>query len=102
MTALHRARAARFDWGQPFVYFVALLAAAVTIVPVSVRHHRRLPHHRADQRRPGRAGPTRGLSTKYTDVLGSATFWTQVLNSTIVAVGDHRSARWSSASWRRS
>ena len=76
----------RIDWGQPFVYFVALLVTAVTIVPVLyviLGGFRTTAQINADP-----AGwPDPWTVEKYTDVLGSAAFWTQVLNSTIVAAG---------------
>lgn len=76
----------RFDWGQPFVYFVALLVAGVTIAPVIyviLGGFRTTAQINADP-----AGwPDPWTIDKYTDVIGSDVFWVQVLNSTFVAVG---------------
>jgi raffinose/stachyose/melibiose transport system permease protein len=76
----------RFDWGQPFVYLVALVAVAVTVAPVLyvvVNGFRTTAELNAD--------PT-GLPdpfqvTNYAAVLSSEAFWLQVLNSTVIALG---------------
>lgn len=76
----------RFDWGQPFVYFVALLVAGVTIAPVLyviIGGFRTTAQINADPS----GWPDPWTIEKYTDVLGSDVFWVQVLNSTFVAVG---------------
>lgn len=76
----------RFDWGQPFVYFVALLAAGVTIAPVLyviIGGFRTTAQINADPS----GWPDPWTVEKYTDVLGSGVFWVQVLNSAFVAVG---------------
>jgi len=79
-------RQRRFDWGQPFVYFIALVCAAVTIVPVVyviMGGFRTTAQINADP-----AGwPDPWTFEKYGSVLGSEVFWIQVLNSSIVAVG---------------
>ncbi len=76
----------RIDWGNPFVYFVALVVTGITIAPVIyviLGGFRTTAQINADP-----AGwPNPWTIEKYTDVLGSAAFWTQVLNSTIVAAG---------------
>jgi raffinose/stachyose/melibiose transport system permease protein len=76
----------RFDWGQPFVYFIALVVVAVTIVPVIyvvLGGFRTTAQINADP-----AGfPDPWTFEKYGSVLGSLTFWQQVLNSSFVAVG---------------
>lgn len=80
------ARKRPFDWGQPFVYFIALICAAITIAPVlyvAIGGFRTTAQINADP-----AGwPDPWTFEKYGSVLGSTTFWTQVLNSTVVAVG---------------
>jgi raffinose/stachyose/melibiose transport system permease protein len=86
MTALTPLARRRIDWGQPFVYLIALVAAAVTIVPVVyviLGGFRTTAQINADP-----AGwPDPWTLGNYGDVLGSPAFWTQVLNSTIVAAG---------------
>ncbi len=76
----------RFDWGQPFVYFVALLVAGVTIAPVlyvMIGGFRTTAQINADPS----GWPDPWTIEKYTDVLGSDVFWVQVLNSAFVAIG---------------
>lgn len=85
MTALSAPVRRRFDWGQPFIYFIALIAVAVTIVPVLyvvIGGFRSTAQINADPS----AFPDPWIFTNYGTVLGSATFWEQVLSSTIVAV----------------
>lgn len=85
MTALSAPVRRRFDWGQPFIYFIALIAVAVTIVPVLyvvVGGFRSTAQINADPS----AFPDPWVFTNYGTVLGSETFWQQVLSSTIVAV----------------
>ena len=85
MTALSAPVRRRFDWGQPFVYFIALIAVAVTIVPVLyvvIGGFRSTAQINADPS----AFPDPWVFTNYGTVLGSETFWQQVLSSTIVAV----------------
>lgn len=78
-------RARRIDWSQPIVYLVALVAAGVTVVPVIyviLGGFRTTAQINADP-----AGfPDPWTLSKYTDVLGSSAFWTQVLNSSVVAL----------------
>jgi raffinose/stachyose/melibiose transport system permease protein len=73
------------DWGQPFVYFIALVAVAITIVPVVyviLGGFRTTKQINADP-----AGfPDPWVLSKYGQVLGSEAFWQQVLNSSIVAL----------------
>ncbi len=80
------ARPRRFDWGQPFVYFIALVCATVTIAPVlyvMLGGFRTTAQINADP-----AGwPDPWTIEKYGSVLTSEIFWIQVLNSSIVAVG---------------
>jgi raffinose/stachyose/melibiose transport system permease protein len=86
MAALTAPARRRIDWGNPFVYFVALVVTGITIAPVIyviLGGFRTTAQINADP-----AGwPNPWTIEKYTDVLGSAAFWTQVLNSTIVAAG---------------
>ncbi|MEO5920373.1 MAG: carbohydrate ABC transporter permease [Pseudolysinimonas sp.] len=76
----------RFDWGQPFVYLIALAAAGITIVPVVYvifGGFRTTAQINAEP-----AGwPDPWTFSNYGDVLASEAFWVQVLNSTIVAAG---------------
>lgn len=85
MTALSASPRRRFDWGQPFVYFIALVAVAVTIVPVIyvvLGGFRTTAQINADP-----AGfPDPWVFDKYGEVLGSPSFWEQALNSTIVSL----------------
>jgi raffinose/stachyose/melibiose transport system permease protein len=80
------ARPRRVDWGQPFVYFLALVCATVTIAPVvyvMIGGFRTTAQINADP-----AGwPDPWTIEKYGSVLTSEIFWIQVLNSSIVAVG---------------
>ena len=76
----------RFDWGQPFVYLVALIIVGITIVPVLyvvINGFRTTAQLNAEPA----AFPDPWIFTNYGSVLGSASFWTQVLNSTIAALG---------------
>jgi raffinose/stachyose/melibiose transport system permease protein len=69
---------------QPFVYFIALVAVAVTVVPVVyvvLGGFRTTAQINADPS----GFPDPWVLDKYGDVLGSSTFWDQVLSSTIVA-----------------
>jgi raffinose/stachyose/melibiose transport system permease protein len=75
----------RVDWGQPFVYFIALIAVAVTIVPVVyiiIGGFRTTAQINADP-----AGfPDPWVFDKYGEVLSSPSFWAQALSSSIVAL----------------
>jgi raffinose/stachyose/melibiose transport system permease protein len=77
-------RRRRFDWGQPFVYLLALIAAGITIVPVVyviLGGFRTTAQINADP-----AGfPDPWTISNYGDVLASEAFWIQAFNSTIVA-----------------
>jgi raffinose/stachyose/melibiose transport system permease protein len=85
MTALATSHRRRFDWGQPFVYFIALIAVTITIVPVLyvvLGGFRTTAQINADP-----AGfPDPWVLDKYGQVLGSPSFWEQALNSSIVAL----------------
>lgn len=73
-----------FDWGQPFIYLIALVIAGITLVPIAyiwIGGFRTTPDLNANP-----AGwPDPWTLSKYASVLGSSTFWTQVLNSTVTA-----------------
>ncbi|MEO8261950.1 MAG: carbohydrate ABC transporter permease [Pseudolysinimonas sp.] len=85
MTALSTPARRRIDGSLPFVYFVALIAVAVTIVPVLyvvIGGFRSTAQINADPS----GFPDPWILTNYGTVLGSATFWQQVLSSSIVAI----------------
>jgi raffinose/stachyose/melibiose transport system permease protein len=76
----------RFDWGQPFVYLIALILVGITIVPVLyvvINGFRTTAQLNAEPA----ALPDPWIFTNYGNVLGSASFWTQVMNSTMAALG---------------
>ncbi|CAN5465855.1 carbohydrate ABC transporter permease [soil metagenome] len=76
----------RFDWSQPFVYLVALVAIGITMAPVAyvaINGFRTTAALNADP-----AGwPDPWILDNYARVLTSESFWTQVLNSSITALG---------------
>jgi len=76
----------RIDWGQPFVYLVALVIAAVAIGPVLyvfIGGFRTTPDLNADP-----AGlPDPWTIENWALVLGSPRFWGNVLSSMILAFG---------------
>lgn len=76
---------ARFDWGQPFVYLVALVVVAITVVPVLYVVINGFRTTAQINRDPGGL-PDPWVLDKYAQVFTNANFWTQFLNSTIVAV----------------
>ncbi|MCI2957522.1 carbohydrate ABC transporter permease [Agromyces atrinae] len=75
----------RFDWGQPFVYLIALVVIGITIVPIlyvilgGFRSTGQLAN------RPN-ALPDPWIFENYTSVLQTPSFWTQVGNSTLAAL----------------
>jgi raffinose/stachyose/melibiose transport system permease protein len=76
----------KFDLAQPFVYLVALVLVGITIVPVLyvvLNGFRSTAQLNAEPA----ALPDPWIFTNYGSVLGSASFWTQVVNSTIAALG---------------
>ncbi|HQG70040.1 MAG: carbohydrate ABC transporter permease [Microbacteriaceae bacterium] len=84
MTALTAHRASRFTWSQPFVYLIALVVVAVTVAPVIyviLNGFRTTAQINAD---PGGL-PDPWVFEKYLAVFQNPNFWTQILNSTIVA-----------------
>ncbi len=76
----------RFDWGQPFVYLVALVIAAVAVGPVLyvfVGGFRTTPDLNADP-----AGlPDPVTLQNWVTVLGAPRFWGNVFASVILALG---------------
>jgi raffinose/stachyose/melibiose transport system permease protein len=76
----------KFDWGQPFVYLIALVFISITVTPVLyviVNGFRSTAQLNSDP-----AGwPAPWLLTNYASVLTSPAFWTQVANSSITALG---------------
>lgn len=75
----------RVNWGQPFVYLIALVVVAITISPVVfviLNGFRTTAQINAD---PGGL-PDPWVWDKYLAVFQNPNFWTQVANSTIVAV----------------
>ena len=84
MTALTAHRGSRFTWSQPFVYLIALVVVAVTVAPVIyviLNGFRTTAQINAD---PGGL-PDPWVFEKYLAVFQNPNFWTQILNSTIVA-----------------
>ena len=84
MTALTAHRASRFRWSQPFVYLIALVVVAVTVAPVIyviLNGFRTTAQINAN---PGGL-PDPWVFDKYLAVFQNPNFWTQILNSTIVA-----------------
>ena len=84
MTALTAHRGSRFTWSHPFVYLIALVVVAVTVAPVIyviLNGFRTTAQINAD---PGGL-PDPWVFEKYLAVFQNPNFWTQILNSTIVA-----------------
>lgn len=74
----------RIDWGQPFVYLVALVVTAITIVPVVYIWIGGFRTTADLNDNPGGL-PSPWVFDNYVAVLTSSGFWQQVLNSTITA-----------------
>jgi len=84
--AERRHRPRRFDWSQPFVYVVALVIVGITVVPVAyiwINAFRTSAQINADPA----AWPSPWLWQNFGTVLTTSAFWTQVLNSTVTALG---------------
>lgn len=80
------ARKRRFDWAQPWVYLVALVAAAVSVGPVAyvwINGFRSTPDINAA---PG-GWPNPWIVDNYVRVLTSERFWGSVFSSTLIALG---------------
>ena len=75
----------RFDWGQPFVYLIALIAVGLTVAPVLylVIGGFRTTGQLASN---PNALPDPWVLDNYVAVLTSATFWTQLGNSSLTAL----------------
>jgi raffinose/stachyose/melibiose transport system permease protein len=79
-------RKSAFDWGQPFVYLVALVVVAITIAPVvyvvlgGFRSNLQITADPTGM-------PDPWILSNYERVLTSSRFWGQVLTSSIAAFG---------------
>ncbi|UDY24950.1 carbohydrate ABC transporter permease [Nocardioides sp. Kera G14] len=79
-----RRKGERLAWGSPTTYFVALVVVALTLAPVvyivlgGFRDNSQITVRPAGLPSPWRL-------SNYGDVLSSSTFWTEFVNSTIVA-----------------
>ncbi|CAN5340143.1 carbohydrate ABC transporter permease [soil metagenome] len=76
----------RIDWSQPFVYLVALVFISITVTPVLYVVVNGFRSTAALNAAPA-AWPEPWIFSNYERVLTSPGFWTQVLNSTITALG---------------
>jgi raffinose/stachyose/melibiose transport system permease protein len=75
----------RFDWGQPFVYLIALLTVGLTLAPVLylvIGGFRTTGQLTADPN----AWPDPWVLANYERVLASPTFWQQIANSGVTAL----------------
>jgi raffinose/stachyose/melibiose transport system permease protein len=85
MTTVSLNRRKGFDWAQPFVYLIALVVVAITIAPVIfvvLNGFRTTAQINAN---PGGL-PDPWVWDKYLAVFQNPNFWTQFMNSTIVAL----------------
>jgi len=76
----------RIDWAQPVVYLVGLVIVGITVVPVAyiwINSFRTTAQINADPS----AWPSPWLWQNFGTVLTTSAFWTQVLNSSITALG---------------
>jgi len=79
-------RRSRFDWGQPIVYVVGLVIVGITVVPAAyiwINAFRTTAQINADPS----GWPSPWIWQNFATVLSASTFWTEVLNSTITALG---------------
>jgi len=79
-------RPRRIDWAQPAVYLVGLVIVGITVVPVAyiwINSFRTTAQINADPS----GWPSPWLWQNFGTVLTTSAFWTQVLNSTITALG---------------
>ncbi|MEJ3404294.1 carbohydrate ABC transporter permease [Rathayibacter sp. YIM 133350] len=74
-----------FDWGQPFVYLIALIIVGITIVPVAYIWIGGFRTTAQINESPA-AWPNPWVFSSYASVLTSPSFWQQVANSTITAL----------------
>lgn len=85
MTTAAIIRRKKVDWAQPLVYLIAITAVVITIIPVVyviINGFRTTAQINAD---PGGL-PSPWVFDKYLAVFQNPNFWTQVANSTVVAV----------------
>jgi raffinose/stachyose/melibiose transport system permease protein len=76
----------RRDRATPFVYLVALVIVGITVVPIAyiwISGFRTTAQLNADPS----AWPSPWILGNFASVLGSTTFWTEVFNSTVTALG---------------
>lgn len=78
-------RRARFNWAQPFVYLIALVVVAITIVPVIYVIINGFRTTAQINEAPGSL-PDPWVFDKYLAVFQNPNFWVQVGNSSIVAL----------------
>lgn len=78
-------RRARFNWAQPFVYLIALVVVAITIVPVVYVILNGFRTTAQINEAPGSL-PDPWVFDKYLAVFQNPNFWVQVGNSSIVAL----------------
>lgn len=78
-------RRARFNWAQPFVYLIALVVVAITIVPVIYVILNGFRTTAQINEAPGSL-PDPWVFDKYLAVFQNPNFWVQVGNSSIVAL----------------
>ncbi len=76
----------RIDWGTPLIYVVALAIVGITVVPVAYIWVSGFRTTAQLNDNPS-AWPSPWILTNYASVLSSPTFWTEVANSTITAIG---------------
>ena len=80
------ARRAKFDWGQPFVYLIALVCVGITVTPVLYLVFGGFRTTAAINSDPT-GWPSPWSLDKYAAVVSSPLFWQQMLNSTVTALG---------------
>lgn len=79
-------RRRRVDWAQPLVYLVGLVIVGITVVPVAyiwINSFRTTAQINADPS----GWPSPWLWQNFGTVVTTSAFWTQLLNSTITALG---------------
>lgn len=85
MTTVDLNRRKGFDWAQPFVYLIALVVVAITIAPVIFVVLNGFRTTAQINENPGGL-PDPWVWDKYLAVFQNPNFWTQFMNSTIVAL----------------
>jgi raffinose/stachyose/melibiose transport system permease protein len=79
-------RLRRLDWTQPLIYLVGLVIVGITVVPVAyiwINSFRTTAQINSDPS----AWPSPWILQNFGTVLTTSAFWTQLLNSTITALG---------------